>query len=159
VYRNSWCPSCSKKSEAKLHAWLLKEFDGDVKVQFKPEWSRNPETKYPLAFDFLVHDHIIIELDGEQHFNQVLNWQSPDDRRAQDTFKALRAYENDFSMIRLLQTDVLFDTNDWGTQLYVKIQELVESKSTDVVYICHDKRYDLHVSDLEEAKGGMSEKK
>lgn len=58
-------------------------------------------------FDFCIPSlHIIIELDGAQHFIQVANWQSPDDARVIDIAKTRAALGAGFNVIRISQQDV-----------------------------------------------------
>jgi very-short-patch-repair endonuclease len=71
-----------------------------------------------LPYDFVLsEDKIIIELDGLQHFEQVSNWQSPEETHLNDVYKMKCANENGYSVIRLLQTDVFYDTYDWLNEL------------------------------------------
>jgi very-short-patch-repair endonuclease len=59
------------------------------------------------TFDFVIESlKIIIELDREQHFSQVSNWQSPQDTQTRDIYKMRQALKNDYSIIIILQTDV-----------------------------------------------------
>ena len=50
---------------------------------------------------------IIIELDGAQHFKQVRNWQSPEEQLIKDKYKMEQANINGYSVLRLLQEDVI----------------------------------------------------
>ena len=55
----------------------------------------------------MVHDFvlkllkIIIELDGPQHFIQIMNWKSPKETCKGDIYKMKCANDNGFSVIRL----------------------------------------------------------
>lgn len=109
-----WCPFCVNKTELKLFDWLKKQ-NFNVKTQVKFDWCKN---KKNLPFDFVLEDYkLIIELDGPQHFRQVSNWQSPEYNKENDEFKNKSALDNRYRMIRICQTIVLHDFEDWGNQL------------------------------------------
>jgi len=100
-----WCPYCKNKTENLLYQWLMDNgFSPKRQVRF--DWCRNPETRRQLPFDFLV-GNVIIELDGPQHFKQVSNWQSPELTQMSDTHKERIALHRDYSIVRLLQQEVL----------------------------------------------------
>ena len=56
---------------------------------------------------------MIIELDGPQHFQQISNWRAPKDQQEVDRYKMSVANLNGYSVVRLTQTDVFYDTFDW----------------------------------------------
>jgi hypothetical protein len=65
-----------------------------------------------LYYDFYIKKlDIIIEVDGPQHFRQVSNWTPPEVTQEADRHKEEKAVENGISIIRVLQTDVLFDVH------------------------------------------------
>lgn len=71
---------------------------------------------YP--FDFLLPAYsLIIEVDGEQHFTQVQNWTAPEINRERDIYKMKMAIENGYSVIRVLQEDIIEDKNNWKETL------------------------------------------
>ena len=45
-------------------------------------------------------------MDGQQHFEQISNWTSPEIQIEKDKYKMKCANDNAFSVIRLLQDDV-----------------------------------------------------
>nr|QBK92357.1 MAG: very-short-patch-repair endonuclease [Pithovirus LCPAC304] len=76
------------------------------------------KTNYRLPFDFgLVDNNVIIELDGPQHFIQVMNWKAPKKQQKRDKYKMEKANENGYTVIRLLQEDVFNDISDWEDKL------------------------------------------
>ena len=96
----------------------------ELAFQYRVNWCRNEETKTKcyLPFDFALEDKkIIIELDGKQHFKQVRDWAAPEDTRKRDKYKMKKANENGFSVIRLIQLDVLIDSYDWLKELQENI--------------------------------------
>ena len=60
---------------------------------------------------------IIIEVDGPQHFKQIASWLSPEETLTIDLYKMDCANKNSFSVIRILQEDVLYDRYDWLDEL------------------------------------------
>jgi very-short-patch-repair endonuclease len=138
IYRNRWCPYCVNKTEQKLYDKLLPDYP-QLNTQYKVEWCKN---KTYLPYDFvLALDKIIIELDGLQHFEQVSNWQSPEDTHINDVYKIKCANENGYSVIRLLQTDVFYDTYDWLTELSENIEKIKLEQRFQNVYMCKDNEY------------------
>ena len=131
-----WCPHCKNKTEKKLYEFLLTIFSKHmVKKGYRADWCINPETGKHLPFDFLlVFLNVIIELDGPHHFVQVSNWTSPEQTRRRDSYKEARARENGKTVIRLLQTDVLNDRNDWQTHLLRCLNYIFESPVTVYLY-------------------------
>ena len=55
------------------------------------------------------------------------------------------ANDNGFSVIRVLQEDVFYDTYDWLTELDISIKKLMEQKSTQNIYLCKNNEYDVYV--------------
>jgi very-short-patch-repair endonuclease/YHS domain-containing protein len=105
-----WCPYCVNKTETKLYS-IMKELFPSIIHQFKVDWCKN---KTYLPFDFCIPEYkIIIELDGPQHFTQIMNWKSPEEQLITDTYKEKCANENNYSVIRILQNDVLQEKYNW----------------------------------------------
>jgi|688.fasta_scaffold326229_1 very-short-patch-repair endonuclease len=135
--KDSWCPSCFNKTELKLSIQLTKYYN--IKRQFKTEWCKN--TKY-LPFDFVIDERrIIIELDGPQHFKQVSNWISPEINLTNDLFKMDCANKNGFSVIRILQEDVLHDRYDWLSELINKIELISDENIIQNIFMCKNDEY------------------
>jgi very-short-patch-repair endonuclease len=84
---------------------------------------------------------IIIELDGAQHFRQVLNWSSPEEQLENDIYKQNCANENGYSVIRLLQEDVLYDRYDWFNDLCQAVNDIIENGSVMNNYLCKNNEY------------------
>lgn len=125
LVRGAWCSNHLKKTEVKMYKILKKDFDIIYQPSFS--WCKNSETKRKLPFDFLIEDlKIIIELDGEQHFTQVSNWDSPTTTQRKDRYKMKKANENGYTVIRLLQEDVWYNKNGWLDQLtkHMKIYDV-----------------------------------
>jgi len=138
--RNTGCPYCVNKTEQKLYDILIIHYL-ELKTQFKVEWCKN---KTYLPFDFILeNDKIIIELDGLQHFEQVSNWAPPEETHINDKYKMKCANANCFSVIRLLQTDVFYDTYNWLEELKTNIEKIKTDKIIQNIYMCKDNEYDI----------------
>nr|WNL49753.1 restriction endonuclease [Marseillevirus sp.] len=121
VSSGNWCPKCKNKTEAKLFSFLEEHFEDPVH-QFKVSWCKNPETDKFLPFDFCV-SKTIIELDGRQHYEQVMNWQSPELTQKIDRYKEEQAINNGYSVLRILQKGVWSDKIDWKSLLLEHIKD------------------------------------
>ncbi len=129
------CPMCRNKTESKLFTFL-KSHGYIVNAQVRYEWCNNG-TSIMLPFDFLVGANTIIELDGDQHFTQVSNWQSPDIIQTRDKHKMECALAKGFNIIRIMQVPVYKDINNW-TQRLVDAIEKIKDLSSRIVYIDDD---------------------
>ena len=139
--RGRRCPFCFNKTEEKVFKFLNEFYN--VKYQFTPDWCINPKTGRCLRYDFLLNDYkIIIELDGVQHFEQVMNWEPPDTTRNTDVFKMNKAVENSHHLIRLFQKDIWYDKYDWKTYLKSKIEYLIENYKDKYICIFPEERDD-----------------
>jgi very-short-patch-repair endonuclease len=134
------CPICKNKTEQKMYE-ALKPLYHSLITQFKQEWCKNITH---LPFDFCIPEHkIIIELDGRQHFNQVSNWNSPEETFENDLFKEKCANENGYSVIRILQEDVFGDKYDWLSKLQTEIENIITDNTIiHNIYICENGEYD-----------------
>jgi very-short-patch-repair endonuclease len=118
---------------------MLKVYSNLIK-QYKVEWCKN---KSYLPFDFCIEEYkIIIELDGNQHFNQVSNWKSPEENQKTDKYKMECANNNCYSVIRLLQEDVFYDKYDWKTELINIIEKIKLDNIIQNIYMCKNNEYE-----------------
>ncbi len=124
VNMGRWCGICKNKPEKILYEYLkdiYKEYKIELQTRFS--WCRK---KLNLPYDFLINElKIIIELDGPQHFKQISNWQSPEIQQEIDTFKNNNAIENGYTLIRILQTDVCNNKNNWQEKLNNTIKNII----------------------------------
>jgi very-short-patch-repair endonuclease len=133
------CSYCKHKTEKKLYDALQSIYPSLIR-QFKRDWCIN---KRYLPFDFCIPEHkIIIELDGRQHFIQVSNWTSPEETLKNDKYKQESANKNGYSVIRLLQENVFYDTYDWIKDLYEAIEEIKNGDEIVNRYLCKNNEYD-----------------
>ena len=136
-----WCPFCVNKTETKFYK-IMKELFPSILYQFKTEWCKN---KTYLPFDFCITDSkIIIELDGPQHFTQIMNWKSPEDQKIKDKYKETCANDNGYSTIRIVQSDIFDDTYDWLNELCTSIEEIKNGDEIMNVYLCKNGEYETY---------------
>jgi very-short-patch-repair endonuclease len=137
------CPSCVNKTENKLYNTLVSVYN-DVVQQFNAEWCTNIQR---LRFDFCLPEYkIIIELDGPQHFRQVMNWQSCEETVERDRYKSDCANKNNYSVIRLLQEDVWDDKYNWSRELHNAIKKIRASTTVMNIYLCKNDEYADHTA-------------
>ena len=133
------CPLCINKTEGKLYEKMYPLYSTIIN-QFKQEWCK--KISY-LPFDFVIPEYkIIIELDGPQHFQQISNWSSPEEQFENDKYKEKCANDNGYSVIRLLQEDVFYDTYDWVKDLCEAIEEIKNCDEIVNIYLCKNNEYD-----------------
>ena len=138
ITKGVWCSFCVNKTELILFN-KLKEKYPLLKRQYKAEWCKN---KKHLPFDFAIEERkIIIELDGKQHFEQIGNWQSPEETKKNDLYKMKCANENVYSIIRILQKDVYKDKYDWLNELYNNIEKITMDGIVQNIYMCKNNEY------------------
>ncbi|ALX27630.1 hypothetical protein GMAR_ORF256 [Golden Marseillevirus] len=117
-----WCEKCRYKTQDKVLKFLLGSF-ASVQFQFRPSWAINPETNRQLSYDYLI-GRTIIELDGDQHYVQVLNWDSPEQQQKRDKLKEGMALEKGYSVVRILQRDCCRRRKiDWKSLLLENIKD------------------------------------
>jgi very-short-patch-repair endonuclease len=141
-----WCPICKHKTEKILYKWLCEKYKKEnVKSQFVIEKNENK-----LRYDFLIKDlNILIELDGNQHFIQIMNWTSPEYNLNNDINKINYALEKNYTIIHLLQMDVLKNINDWDKKLLNCIQK---NETPQIIIIDNDNIYKNHISNINNVK-------
>ena len=138
INKGQWCPHCVNKTESKLYENISQIYP-TLQRQFKQDWCK--KIKH-CPYDFCIPEHkIIIELDGRQHFEQVSNWCSPDEQFENDKYKEECANQNDYSVIRLLQQDVLSDRYDWIKKLCDAIEEIKASDEITNIYLSKNNEY------------------
>lgn len=129
---------CINKTEQKLYEKLSKIYT-TLERQYKRDWCKNIAH---LPFDFALEVlGIIIELDGPQHFIQLMKWKSPEETHKRDLYKMQCANENGFSVIRLTQEDVYNDKYDWLSELVASIKKILEENVVQNIYLCKNNEY------------------
>ena len=108
-------PDSGHKTQNKLKKFLDDNYSYLILTEKRFDWCKD---KNPLPFDFYIPDlSLIIELDGPQHFEQVSNWDSPEEIQDRDYYKMTEANKRGYSVIRILQEDVWNDKNNWVENL------------------------------------------
>ena len=139
--KNSWCPYCVNKTEQKLYEYLVTIFP-TIQRQFKQDWCKK---RNHLPFDFCIPElKIIIELDGPQHFQQISNWSSPEKTLENDNYKQTQANANQYSVVRMIQDDVLRDIYDWKNELLHVIELHKTNNTINNYYLCKKDEYVGH---------------
>ena len=135
---------CKKKTEAILNEFLEEEFP--IKKQARFDWCRFSETNNIMPFDVMRKDYpILIELDGNQHFIQISNWNSPEIVQKKDVEKIQKSIENGYSIIHLPQEDVWHDRYDWRAALR-EVMVSLETADPQCVFLCLDAAvYETHL--------------
>lgn len=144
--RGCKCRDCKYNTESLLKDFLLEVFP-DIEREKSFIWCRSFRDK-PYYFDFYEESlKIIVELDGDQHFKQVWNWQNPEERRLVDVYKMKLAVDNGITVIRILQEDVYNNRIDWKTILLNAIKEYSRSQ---IIYLTNTDIYKDHIKLYEE---------
>jgi very-short-patch-repair endonuclease len=138
IQKGKWCPFCVNKTESKLHENIILIYPTLI-TQFKQDWCK--KITY-LPFDFCIPEYkIIIELDGRQHFQQISNWTSPEEQFKNDKYKENCANDNGYSVIRVLQEDVFYDTYDWIKEICDNIDKIKNNMGIMNIYLCKNAEY------------------
>ena len=121
---------CRFKSEQMVRDYLSRKFNV-VSARF--DWCRNKKgSGYILPFDMqLENKHIIIEVDGEQHFtpdHYFYRTSSYQLACTHDRLKEDLAMKKGYGVIRILQTEVWNDENNWGQRLMDAIDYVAVNK-------------------------------
>jgi very-short-patch-repair endonuclease len=138
---NKGCPLCQhNKTEIILYQYLLSIYPNTIR-ELRKNWCKNK--KY-LPFDFCIPElKIIIELDGPQHFQQINNWKSPEETQTSDKYKMKCANENKYSLIRILQTDVIYNKYNWNEELNNNIKKIKNDNIIQNIYMCKYNEYEI----------------
>ena len=145
--RGQRCTCVINKTERKLYNYLKNFYN--IKREKNFDWCINPLTNKDLPFDFYLPDHnILIELDGIQHFKQIMDWQDPNITRNRDIYKMVEAFKHEFTIIRIFQEDVFHDRNDWHNKLISCIKKYDKNK---IIFIeAVEEVYSQHIQDLKD---------
>jgi very-short-patch-repair endonuclease len=142
TYIGSECPLCRTRSEQRLYNLLKKRFpDFTIEYQKKFDWCISTETERKYPFDFyIVELDLLIELDGEQHFKQIMNWKSKEENQQRDVFKMTKALENNKKIIRITRTMFSRKKNKLDDILFKHV-----NGEFTIMYICENNEYDIYI--------------
>ena len=102
-----------------------------------------------MPYDFgIIDSKVLIELDGDQHFRQVSNWNSPENTQLKDIEKINYAYENNYSLIHIYQKEVWDNSYDWKT-LLIKVIDWLKNNSPIILFISCSNKYIDHITKLD----------
>ena len=139
IIQKQGCPNCGCRITEKIFHKYLQSIFPSVIRQFKQKWCRG---KHCLRFDECISElKILFELDGNQHFKQIMNWKSPEENQITDRFKMKCANENGYSVIRIIQVDVLYDKYDWKKELLDNIEKIKKDNIVQNIYMCKNNEY------------------
>lgn len=144
---NGWCALCKHKTEKILYNFLNETYGNkNIKSQFVFDINSSK-----FRYDFLIkNQNILIELDGNQHFFQISNWNTPEYNLNNDIIKINNAIKNNYTIIHLLQTDVLKNLNYWKNKLTNSIKKY---DKPEIIIINNNKKiYDKHIEKISENK-------
>ncbi len=141
--KTGFCKSCSMHvTEKMLLKWLNENFADCEIIHDKPKsWSINDSTDRFYRYDFEINNKVIIELNGMQHMEQVMNWKSPEETKQSDIKKIVLAKDNGRSIIHIHQPDVYHNKNNWDVILKDAITRLLVSTEVELVVIGIDKSH------------------
>ena len=143
TFDNRWCPTCKHKTEKILFKWLCDKFD---KNNIKFQYIIKKQDKI-YKYDYYIKNfNILIELDGNQHFNQIKNWATPEYNLENDINKINIANDNNLSIIHLLQNDVYKNKNNWENKLLNSIK--LYNKPT-IIIIDNNNIYKNHLENMD----------
>lgn len=126
IHQGNGCPECINKTELKFFEWFKSKFNYKIKRHYKPKWCRNKENGRIFEFDFVIKKlKLIIEIDGRQHFEDTLNWETKEFNQKRDKYKMKKALKKGYSVIRIFQEDVYYDKYKWKKDIskYIKLYE------------------------------------
>ena len=135
------CPDCVNKTEGVVLDFLLNNKSNfEIKTQYKPDWSKNPDTGRHLPYDFYIElsngKKIIIECDGRQHYEENSHFHrngwTLEKQQDRDIFKMNKALENDISVIRIHQEDVYNYRINWKKEITDAIDEIKNEDEVSV---------------------------
>lgn len=148
IRRNQMCSECS--CPHKTERMVCDELHSTgfvVRKEFAPIWCRTGRVNSFPRFDVHLEGmNILVEIDGEQHFEDKWKFGCPDERRKTDVWKMKKAVENGFSGIRLYQPDVYATRFDWRGMLKAAIAK-VGACSTPVWIVQNHLAYEQHIQD------------
>ena len=114
----------NEKKKINKTEWLLFDYIKDnyknytVERQKKFKWCINPENNYQLTCDFYIPElKLVIELNGQQHYIQVSNWDPPEEIQKRDKIKKHQILNNGLNYYVMYQPDVWFNKNMWKEKL------------------------------------------
>lgn len=138
------CNICKNKTEKKVYNELTKIYP-EIIFQFKDNWTKNLNTNKFLTFDFcLKNQKILIEIDGDQHFKDILGWKSSwKINHENDIFKQQIANKEKFSVIRIYQMDIYLNKYNWINKIVCSINKIINDDKIQNIYLSSGNHYNI----------------
>lgn len=137
------------KTEGKVQEFLKSEYE-DYKYQLRFDWCRYSATNNMMPIDFgLIDKKIAIELDGEQHFSQISNWDSPEVVQSKDIEKIKHCLNNGYSLIHIYQVDIWKDTYDWKEFIKRLMKDLESETDPICIFVADGGKYDKYIEKMD----------
>ncbi len=144
-----YCPECKYTTEKKLMDFLEENLFYTIKKEVTFSYCRNLYTNSLYRFDFYIEElNLIIELDGEQHFQYIKSWNNDVKIQiASDVYKMFRVNSRNISVIRLLTSDVYQNKNNWKETLLDVIDQKKNIPNDEYInyFINNVNEYSKHV--------------
>lgn len=133
IINGKWCNCRINKTESKLFKYFKKHYP-NIQKQVKFDWCKNIRH---LPFDFYIPEYnLLIELDGEHHFNSVGHWPKKlHEIQERDIMKMKLANEYKLSVIRIDQRDVWCNKNNWKNKLNNSIEQVKNNNNVQNILI------------------------
>lgn len=129
--------------------YLQSVLGGGVESEVRFNWPGLANRRYDIVLPTL---NAILEVDGEQHFQQIKHWGDLRNTHEVDMKKMTAAYEHGFVVIRLVQVDVWLKRCRWQEAVDAVLVSLKEHTARGVIFIGGKEArrlYQPHVTELE----------
>ena len=70
-----------------------------------------------------------------------MNWKSPEENFKTDKYKMKCANENGYSIIRIIQIDILYEKYNWKDELVNNIEKIKKDNIIQNLYMCKNNEY------------------
>ncbi len=139
IHKGRWCPLCKNKTEQKVYEYLITKYETEREIE---------KMDFTISIGKIQLD---IEIDGDQHFKQVSNWQSPEYTLKNDRKKMNNSFTLNKSCIRIYQPDVFDDNIRWKELIDSCVEKELDRKGKPFIYISkrHVEMYEDHVEGYE----------
>lgn len=120
----------------------------DAGFNIIPEYNviKNPETGHYLRADvYLVDYNLIIEIDGKQHFVQVMDWKSPKVTQQSDAIKMIAAAGRNISTLRLYQPDIYNHEGVYVKRVIELLPMFSKLHQPSLFYVDHPELQELYL--------------
>jgi len=150
INAGKWCRFCRQKTECILRVHLRTRLTSyTVSTQYQFDWSNWRYDFHLVNTESQTPSDVLIELDGDQHFSQVSNWQSNVFTRQRDVDKMQLAVRNHHHILRLYQVHVFDNRFDWQTKLNSALLWLETQFTATILYMSMGTSlYKDHIADM-----------